>query len=221
MPEICTERPRLITRFHLKNNLLGKQRISILDKARAYRYALERRAPIVRHKRAYKKGMRAFEFEDNNLFAGSTTGKFKGVPLYPEFLALALWPELWTISERENNPYHITKAEVKELNYKIFPHWIENTILELARKRSFVENLKEVGRKNFAPEIKLLEGLVFFMASKPNCIARKPDDSYKIHEPATLNKRANNNAPLADILPDGIGRFWVRFINASLSFSWK
>ena len=30
MPEICTERPRLITKFHLKNNLLGKQRISIL-----------------------------------------------------------------------------------------------------------------------------------------------------------------------------------------------
>jgi len=181
MPEICTERPRLITKFHLKNNLLGKQRISILDKAGAYRYALERRASIVRHKRAYKKGMKPFEFEDNNLFAGSTTSKFKGVPLYPEFLALALWSELWTISERENNPYHITKAEVKELNYKIFPHWIENTILELARKRSFQENLKKVGRKNFAPEIKLLEGLVFFMATKPNCISHTiPDFSRAI-----------------------------------------
>ena len=181
MPEICTERPRLITQFHLKNNLLGKQRISIFDKARAYRYALERRAPMVRHKRAYKKGMKAFEFEDNNLFAGSTTSKFKGVPLYPEFLALALWPELWTISKRANNPYHITDAEVKELNYEIFPHWIENSILELTRKRCFEENLKKVGRKNFAPEIKLLEGLVFFMASKPNCISHTiPDFSRAI-----------------------------------------
>ena len=179
MPEICAERPRLITQFHLKNNLLGKQRISVFDKARAYRYVLENRNPIVRHKRAYKKGMEAFEFEDNNLFAGSTTSKFKGVPLYPEFLALALWPELWTISKRANNPYHITEAEVKELNYEIFPHWIENSILELARKRSYEENLKKVGRKKFAPEIKLLEGLVFFMASKPNCISHTIPDFSK------------------------------------------
>ena len=179
MPEICTERPRLITQFHLKNHLLGKQHISILDKARAYRYALERRTPIVRHKRAYKKGMKAFEFEDNNLFAGSTTSKFKGVPLYPEFLALALWPELWTISKRANNPYHITEAEVEELNYDIFPHWIKNSILELARKRSYEENLNKFGRKNYAPEIKLLEGLVFFMASKPNCISHTIPDFSK------------------------------------------
>ena len=85
LPQICTERPRLITHFHLKNNLLGKQRISVLDKARAYRYVLENRVPIVRHKRAYKKGMKAFEFEDNNLFAGSTTSKFKGVLSIPSF----------------------------------------------------------------------------------------------------------------------------------------
>jgi formate C-acetyltransferase len=140
---------------------------------------LENRIPIVRHKRAYKKGMKAYEFEDNNLFAGSTTSKFKGVPLYPEYLALALWPELWTISKRADNPYHITEAEVKELNYEIFPHWIENSILELTRKRYFEENLKKVSRKNFAPEIKLLEGLVFFMASKPNCISHTIPDFSK------------------------------------------
>ena len=41
--------------------------------------------------------------------------------------------------------------------------------------------MKKVGRKNFAPEIKLLEGLVFFMASKPNCISHTiPDFSNAI-----------------------------------------
>jgi formate C-acetyltransferase len=182
MPEICIERPRLITRFSLENGLFNQKRISILDKARLYRYVLENRAPIVRHSRAYKKGMKPFEFEEAPLFAGSTTSKFKGVILYPEFLALTLWPELWTISKRASNPFHITDSEVKELNFNIFPPWMENTILELARKRCFEENWERFKLKNHAPEIKLLERLVFFIASKPNCISHTiPDFSRAIN----------------------------------------
>ena len=183
MPEICIERPRWVTRFSLENGLFGKARISILDKARLYRHVLERRAPIVRHSRAYEKGMEPFDFTEAPLFAGSTTSKFKGVPLYPEFLALTLWPELWTISKRKSNPFHITDSEVKELNYEIFPHWIEHSILELARKRCFEENREKKGLEKHAPEIKLFERLVFFIASKPNCISHTiPDFSRAIKE---------------------------------------
>jgi formate C-acetyltransferase len=171
MPEICIERPRLITRFSRENGFFEKERISILDKARLYRSVLENRAPIVRHSRAYEKGMKPFDFSEAPLFAGSTTSKFKGVPLYPEFLALTLWPELWSISKRASNPFHITDSEVKELNFEIFPHWIEHSILELARKRCYEENWEKYGLKKHAPEIKLFERLVFFMASKPNCIS--------------------------------------------------
>jgi formate C-acetyltransferase len=183
MPEICIERPRWVTRFSLENGLFGKERISILDKAKLYRYVLERRAPIVRHSRAYEKGMKPFDFTEAPLFAGSTTSRFKGVPLYPEFLALTLWPELWTISRRASNPFHITDSEVKELNYEIFPHWIEHSILELARKRCFEENREKNGLEKHAPEIKLFERLVFFIASKPNCISHTiPDFSRAIKE---------------------------------------
>ncbi len=158
MPEICIERPRLITRFSLENGLFDQEHISILDKARLYRYVLENRAPIVYHSNSYEKGMKPFEFKERSLLAGSTTSKFKGVPLYPEFaIALTIWPELWTISERASNPFHITDAEVKELNYEIFPHWMEHNILELARKRCFEENWKRYKRKKYAPEIKLFE----------------------------------------------------------------
>src|SRR4030067_2379304 len=73
MPEVCVERPSLITRFHLENNLLNKDKISILDKARAYRFVLENRTPIVWHKNSYEKGMVPFEFKDRSFFAGSTT----------------------------------------------------------------------------------------------------------------------------------------------------
>jgi formate C-acetyltransferase len=180
VPEICVERPRLITRYSLDNGLLNQKRISILDKAGTYRHVLENRAPIVWHHRAYEKGMKPFELEDSSLFAGSTTSKFKGVPIYPEYLALTLWPELWSISKRKSNPYHITEEEAKALNHDIFPHWMEKNITELTRKRCFEENLKEYGRKKHAPEMKLLERLVFFIASKPNCISHSIPDFTRV-----------------------------------------
>ncbi|HHT9140216.1 MAG TPA: pyruvate formate lyase family protein [Candidatus Tripitaka californicus] len=175
-PEICTERAGLITRFHLDNGLFEQGRISILDKAKAYRHVLENSTPIVRHTRGYEKGedgMKDFKIKDVSLFAGSTTSKFKGVPLYPEFLALTLWPELWTISRRASNPFYITDKEVEELNYEIFPHWIENNLFELGRKRCSEEDLKK---------FKLIEYFVFFLASKPNCISHTiPDFSRAIN----------------------------------------
>jgi pyruvate formate-lyase/glycerol dehydratase family glycyl radical enzyme len=190
VPEICIERPNLITQFSLRHTLFNQERISILDKAKTYRHVLEGRKPIVRHSMACEKDeregkLKIFELKNSHLslFAGSTTSKFKGVPLYPEFLALTLWPELWTISRRASNPYYLTEDEVWTLNHKIFPHWIKHNILELARKGCFDKNLKKSGGKKLkhAPEIKLFERLVFFLASKPNCISHTiPDFSRAI-----------------------------------------
>lgn len=182
MPEVCIERPRLITRYSLEKGLFNQALISILDKARLYRYVLENRTPIVRHGRAYEKGMRPFEFEDASLFAGSTTSKFKGVPLYPEFLALTIWPELLTVSTRASNPYQISAFEAEELNHQIFPHWLEHNIFELARESCFQENKKQHGVDKYAPEIKLLDRLVFFLTSKPNCISHTIPDFSKAIE---------------------------------------
>ncbi len=85
VPEICTERALLVTQGSLAQGLLGKPRITCLDKARLYRYVLEQRQPIVRHRSAVAAGMVAFSPNDRWLFAGSTTARWKGVPLYPEF----------------------------------------------------------------------------------------------------------------------------------------
>jgi pyruvate-formate lyase len=191
MPEICTERARLITQYHLKkddqnrclfDNLKGRQKISILDKAKAYRYVLENRAPIVTHSRSYekgKRGMKPFEFKEAPLFAGSTTTKFKGVPLYPEFLALTLWPELHNISHRKMNPYYIAPSEVEDLNHKIFPHWMDCTITEILRKEHF--NVSQRSNRDSDPgrplnQMELLERLVFFLLSKPDSISHAIPD---------------------------------------------
>jgi len=185
MPEMCIERPRLITRFALDNGLFNQERISILDKAKTYRYVLENRSTIVRHSRACErnaseKKLTTFELENRHLslFAGSTTSKFKGVPLYPEFLALTFWPELGTISKRARNPYGITDEEINELNYDIFPHWLDNNIMELTRKRMLRNNgeKQDVRGKKDPTDIKLLKLLVFFLTSKPYTISHTIPD---------------------------------------------
>lgn len=186
MPEVDLERPKLVTDLHLQANLLGKhvERIGILDKARIYRRVLTGRKPIVRHLEAWEAGgiladrderaaPRSFAVKDRSPFAGSTSSRYKGVVIYPEFLALTLWPELRDLPRRRSNPYQITDAEIEAFDREIFPKWLDDSLLEVCRRRH-----PEVAR-----ELDLLEKLVFFIASKPNCISHTiPDFSRAVHE---------------------------------------
>ena len=92
VPEVCIERARLVTDYSRQHGLFRSSPISILDKARLYRWVLEHRHPVVRHRQGYAAGMQPFPIVDTSPFAGSTTSKFKGVPLYPEFMALSCGP---------------------------------------------------------------------------------------------------------------------------------
>jgi formate C-acetyltransferase len=174
MPEVCIERPELVTKYCRNNNLLGKERVSVLEKAKMYRYVLENRRPVVSHDHSYQlagkgKEMERFRFEDTSVFAGSTTSKFKGVILYPEFLALSIWPELSTISTRMKNPYHLSGKDAKILERKVFPYWMNDTILEIGRARFLKDSVEAYG-------LKLMQYLVFFLGSKNNCISHTVPD---------------------------------------------
>ena len=178
MPEICIERPSLIAKYCIKNSLFGKERISILDKAKMYRYVLAKRKPMVRHRHGFEsrgpgKKMRRFTFSDNSLFAGSTTSKFKGVPIFPEFLGLSIWPELKNISIRHKNPYQLSKKDARILNEQVFPHWMEENILEKTRSRCRDNGNDPVG-------INLLQHIVFFMTTKINCISHTIPDFKRV-----------------------------------------
>jgi len=176
-PEVCPERPALVTKYSLEAGLFQRDRITSLDKARLYRKVLENRQPVVWHTRARQRtrdGMEEFSFQDTSPFAGSTTARFKGVPIYPEFLGLGLWPELWTISKRKANPYYLAEADAKTLNFDVFPHWMQHNITELARSR---------GSDQDRQRMRLLQMLLFFIASKPNCISHTiPDFSRAVRE---------------------------------------
>jgi formate C-acetyltransferase len=92
--------------------------------------------------------------------AGTTTSKPIGVLLYPDFLALAIWPELETLSRRPKNPFRITQDEIDELNTKIFPFWMGETVQEVTRKEN-----------PHSQSLSIMEKLIFFLTSKVYCIS--------------------------------------------------
>lgn len=89
-------------------------------------------------------------------------------------MALSLWPELYDLPHRTQNPYQITRADVEELNYDVFPHWLDNILLELAQ--ATYSRQGSPGENGQAVIFQLLHHLVFFPASKPNCISHTIPD---------------------------------------------
>jgi pyruvate formate-lyase/glycerol dehydratase family glycyl radical enzyme len=141
-PEICLEIPRLMTQY--LEGLKPPEDPVELRAGKMYKYILERKEPKIL---------------DNNLLAGTTTTKLKGVPLYPDMAALTVWPELETISRRKKNPMRITREEIDELNLKIFPYWQDRTLQEVARAEYHNPRCQQV-----------MERIIFFIVTKANCI---------------------------------------------------
>jgi len=141
--EVCIERARYITRY--------------LDKGSSPDEPMETRyAGAISHFLSSKEAL----FPDDNLLAGTTTSKYFGAPVHPELTGMTVWPELDTMSSREKNPQKISPGDADELNFEIFPYWMERNILE--RTRTKFGN---------PPCMKLFERIVFFIASKAGAIS--------------------------------------------------
>lgn len=141
--EVCIERARHITTF-LRDKADDNEPMEIRY-ARAVNYFLSHKLPL---------------FPDENLLAGTTTSKPFGAPVYPELTGMTIWPELDTISSREKNPQGLSRADADELNFDIFPYWMERNILEATRIR-----------EGNPPCMKLFERIIFFIASKAGTIS--------------------------------------------------
>lgn len=141
--EVCIERARHVTRY-LKDK-------SSPDEPMEIRYA-----KAVNHFLSNKEPM---SFDDN-LLAGTTTSKPMGAPVYPELTGMTIWPELDTMSKRAKNPQILSKNDAEELNFDIFPYWMERNILEYTRKKH-----------NNPLCMRLFERFVFYIASKAGTIS--------------------------------------------------
>ena len=147
-PEVCIERSRHLTRY-LKNMSTDDEPVEI------------RYAKAVNHFLSSKKPL----FFDDNLLAGTTSSKAFGAPVYPEYTGMTIWPELDTISDREKNPLRLSAEDADELNFEIYPYWMERNILEYTRKK--YNNPACMG---------LFEKFVFFIAGKAGTISHTIPD---------------------------------------------
>ncbi len=123
-PEICHERPKLLTDWYKQNGFEkdndGNPWVPELRQANAFKYLMENRKPIIRR---------------GDLIAGTTTTREIGVVVYPDSSGSTIWSELNTADSRELNPYHISEETKEILHREVFPYWIRN--------RSFREWVRE------------------------------------------------------------------------------
>ncbi len=141
--EVCIERARHVTTF-LRDMADSAESMEIRY-SRAVNHFLTNKLPL---------------FPDDSLLAGTTCSKPFGAPVYPELTGMTIWPELDTMSTRSKNPQAISRAEADELNFNVFPYWMERNILEATRSR-----------EGNPPCMKLFERIVFFIASKAGTIS--------------------------------------------------
>lgn len=146
--EICVELPLLMTQYLKKFDNPGDS--PELRAGKMYKYILENKRVV---------------FHDDNLLAGTTTTKRKGVLLHPDAYAITIWPELETISQRPMNPFDISEKEIERLNLEIFPFWLERTLPEVARRVYDNPRCQQ-----------LMERIIFYLVTKEHVISHTIPD---------------------------------------------
>ena len=122
-PAICIERAAILTKWFKENGFendpAGQPWVPELRQARAFKYLMENKKPVIRN---------------NDLIAGTTTTKEIGVVLYPDASGLLIWGELLTVPYRNLQPYDIDPGDVWELHHSIFPYWMERNFRQWVKK---------------------------------------------------------------------------------------
>jgi len=123
-PEVCPERPVLLTRWFRKHGFevqnSGKAWVPALRQGHALKHLLENKRPLIR---------------EGDLLAGTTTSKDVGVLLFPDGIGTMLWSELNSVERRELNPYDVDEDTIEALHREVFPYWVHRNFREMVRER--------------------------------------------------------------------------------------
>lgn len=121
-PQICPERPAILTKWFRENGFEkdkdGKPWDPALRQGYSYKYLMENRKPII---------------AENELIAGTTTAKQPvGVVIYPDAQGTMIWGELKSLSDRLLNPYDISEEDAAVL-HDVFTFWAKRNFREYVR----------------------------------------------------------------------------------------
>jgi len=153
-PELCAERPRLLTEWHrihgFEEKSPGVPWHPVLRQGLAFEHLMRNKRPVI---------------ADSQLLAGTTTtNPVCGVMVYPDALASSIWGELNTVHKRPLNPYDITE-DTRETLHDILPFWIHRTFHEC------------VNRERKRPLcLRISERFVAYVCSKALCVSHTVPD---------------------------------------------
>ena len=122
MPELCSERPKLITDWFRKHGFEedndGNEWFPELRQGLVFKHLMENKKPVIRK---------------NDLLAGTTTSKEVGVTIFPDGQGTMFWGELNSSDKRILNPCICDEGTAKILHNEIFPFWAHRNFREYVR----------------------------------------------------------------------------------------
>jgi formate C-acetyltransferase len=134
-PEICPERPLLLTRWYRRHGFElrpdGTPWNPVLRQAGALAHLMSSKEARVR---------------SGDLLAGTTTTRDIGVVLYPDAHGTLIWGELLTVADRTLNPYDVD-AETVEALHDVFPFWADRSFREWVRDTYAAPRCQEIDER--------------------------------------------------------------------------
>ncbi len=122
LPEVCPERPKLMTDWYRKNgfeqDIKGETWFPELRQSLAFQHLLENKQPIL---------------WPDDLLAGTTTTKAIGATVFPDGQGTMFWAELNSSSARLLCPYRCDAEAARVLHHEVFPFWLHRTFREYVR----------------------------------------------------------------------------------------
>ncbi len=124
-PEVCAERPKLMTDWFRENGFeednKGDPWSSVLRQAHAFKYLMENKKPII---------------QKDDLMAGATTSKEIGLTVFPDGPATMFWGELHSVGKRVLSPYICSEETANILHHEVFPFWMKRNFREVGRLKN-------------------------------------------------------------------------------------
>ncbi len=183
-PEICAERPMLLTRWYRENGFEeaspGRPWHPVLRQGLAFEHLMRCKKPVI---------------AQAQLLAGSTTtNPVCGVVVYPDAQATMIWGELNTVDQRPLNPYNISAETIETLN-DVFPFWME---------RSFHQWVNRTYNRPLC--LRLSERFVAMVCSKAVCVSHTVPGLITVLEKGTSGLIEDIRRSLRDDSLDEDGR---------------
>ncbi len=183
-PEICAERPKLLTRWYRENGFEevgpGRPWHPVLRQGLAFEHLMRCKKPVI---------------ADEQLLAGSTTtNPVCGVVVYPDAQAIMIWGELNTVGKRLLNPYDVSAETIETLN-DVFPFWMD---------RSFHQWVNRTHNRPLC--LRLSERFVAMVCSKAVCVSHTVPGLKAVLEKGTIGLIEDIRRRLEDDSLDEDGR---------------